>query len=287
MPCKTTEEDVAALINEMLERPIEESAKVLKLSKEIKAVGDLMRACTNMNLSADAALKVLVGAMAQARRGSTIEMWMRMARFPKGLMSQEFDYGLKFISETRAKDLQRCEWIGKGENVLLIGASGLGKTLMSVKIGMQAIEKGYNTCFIPANALLAELKGAEVAGSLSKALDRYIKPKLLILDDVGPVTEKADYSHVIYELFNARYVRDRSTLITTNMAPDVWGQTMGNAERMAAAIDRFMERAHIVKHSGTSYRLRRCAKLNNMKESENWNETVSGTEDVKLTSNPS
>ena len=86
-------------------------------------------------------------------------------------------------------------------------------------------------------------------------------------------------------IFNARYVRDRSTLITTNMAPDVWGQTMGNAERMAAAIDRFMKRAHIVKHAGTGYRLRRCAKLNNMKEGETWNETVSGSEAEKLTSN--
>ena len=87
MPFRTTKEDLTALINTMQERPIDEPVKVLRLSKEIKAVEDLIRACTNMNLPADAELKVLIAAMAQARRGSTIEMWMRMARFPKGLMA--------------------------------------------------------------------------------------------------------------------------------------------------------------------------------------------------------
>ena len=80
-------------------------------------------------------------------------------------------------------------------------ANGAAKAKMSCSSALQDSARrcnkpsgdGYNSCFTPANTLLAELKEAEIGGSLAKALDRYIKPKLLVLDDVGPVTEKADY----------------------------------------------------------------------------------------------
>lgn len=201
-------------------------------------------------------LTEVLGSICQHRRDKRTLTWTTTACFPKRFTTP-FDMQLSNIPVKRVEELLVCDWIGRSENLLMCGPSGLGKTHLAVAIGKQAISKGYRTRFADVCQLFQGLsKAMLIALSVyEKKLQSLDTLDLLILDDMGNGTVPAEAGNFFYEIMNRRYDKGLSTIITTNKAVSSWGKALGDSTSVRAGLDRFLETAYKLKFAGKSLRL--------------------------------
>ncbi|MBC2771207.1 IS21-like element helper ATPase IstB [Pusillimonas minor] len=145
------------------------------------------------------------------------------------------------------------QWTVRGENVLIFGASGLGKTHLASSLGYSLIEAGIRVKFISATSLVQELQLAKQRYSLADALGKLDKYAVLILDDLGYVKKTDQETSVLFELIAHRYERG-SLIITSNQAFSDWDHLFDDSVMTVAAIDRLVHHATIFTLEGESYR---------------------------------
>lgn len=145
------------------------------------------------------------------------------------------------------------KWVKTGDNILLFGASGLGKTHLAAGLGYKLIEHGYRVKFMSANLLVQQLQQAKEELKLSEALMKLDKYSVLILDDIGYVQKTSEETSVLFKLIAHRYER-YSLIITSNQSFEEWDELFDNTVMTVAAIDRLIHHAKILQCQGESYR---------------------------------
>lgn len=144
-------------------------------------------------------------------------------------------------------------WLGRAENLLLFGASGVGKTHLAAGIARRMVELGKRVKFFSAIALVQQLQQAKLQLQLQAALKKLDRFDLLILDDVGYVKKSEAETSVLFELIAHRYER-RSLLITANQPFSQWDTIFTDSMMTVAAVDRLVHHALIVEIVTESYR---------------------------------
>ncbi len=139
------------------------------------------------------------------------------------------------------------------ENILFIGNPGVGKTHLSVSIGIEAAMNRQITYFISCNDLIMNLKRALLENRLDARLKQYAKYKVLILDELGYLPMDDTASKLFFQLIAKRYERN-STIITTNKPVSEWAETFGDPVLANAIVDRLLHHSHVIKITGRSYR---------------------------------
>jgi DNA replication protein DnaC len=157
-------------------------------------------------------------------------------------------------------------WIDQAANLLLFGASGLGKSHIAAAVGHSLIEQGLRVRYYPASNLVQELQVAKQALSLSDALAKLDKYRLLIIDDIGYVQRTEAETSVLFELIAHRY-ESGSLLITSNHPFSAWDSIFPDNMMAVAAVDRLVHHADIIELTGESYRKR--AQADRKKERQN------------------
>ena len=197
------------------------------------------------------------------RYENRLKRLLKESQLPTGKQLSQYDFNE--ISGVTAQQLQqkisRREWLTQGHNLMLFGASGLGKTHLAAAIGHGLIAKSIRVKFTSSTALVQQLQKAKEALSLDEALKKLDKYELLILDDIGYVKKSDSESLVLFELIAHRYERN-SILITTNQAFSEWDSIFGDNMMTVAAIDRLVHHADIYEIEGDSYRKKQALKLN-------------------------
>ncbi len=122
------------------------------------------------------------------------------------------------------------------------GSSPAPKTHLAIAIAYRAIQHGAEARFVGADVLIAELSCAATMGRLESALDPYLHPHVLVIDELGYLSHAADAANVLYRVVNERYLKHRPIFVTTNKPLAAWGDVVHDRDLAEAIVDRLLER---------------------------------------------
>jgi DNA replication protein DnaC len=205
------------------------------------------------------ALDVLLGEEDAARTTSRLKTILAMSHLPGVKTLDDFDFAFApGVDRTRVRALESLDFLGRKENVLLLGPPGVGKTHLAIALGVAACRAGLQTYFTTLAELLASLLEAQRTGALATRLQFYAKHALLLIDEVGYLPLAPGGPNLFFQLINARYERG-SVILTSNKAVREWGQVFGDEVIAGALLDRLLHHAVVINIRGASYRLREHA----------------------------
>ena len=201
-------------------------------------------------------LAQILGRELDAKQGKRVRMGLQIAHFPCVRTIEGFDFSFQPSADERLiRELSTGNFIAHGENVLMFGPPGVGKSHLAIGLGRKVVEQGYTVRFTTATALLAVLGKAESEGNLADKLTEYSKPRLLIIDELGYLPFERRAAHLFFQLVNRRYEKG-SLLVTTNQRVSEWGIVFGDEVLATAILDRLLHHSHTLLITGESYRLR-------------------------------
>ena len=191
------------------------------------------------------------------RQDRIIQRPIRMARFPVVKTLDQFNWSWpKKINQTQIQNLFRLKFIEDKSNVVFIGGVGLGKTHLASALGYQTCLKGHTVLFSSAIDAINNLIAAQHAGTLKQELKKYLRPSLIILDELGYLPIDKNGADLLFQIISARYERG-SIVITTNRVFKDWSQIFNNDSTLTSALlDRLLHHTEAVVIEGKSYRMK-------------------------------
>ena len=203
-------------------------------------------------------LEELVKQESNLRWDRTIKRRIRMARFPVIKTLDQFNWSWpKKINQAQIKNLFRLKLIEEKSNVVFIGGVGLGKTHLASALGYQACLKGHTVLFTSAIDIINNLVSAQHAGALKQELKKYLKPALLVIDELGYLPIDKIGADLLFQIISQRYEQG-SIVITTNRVFKEWPQIFNNDSTLTSALlDRLLHHTEAVVIEGKSYRMKK------------------------------
>ena len=201
-------------------------------------------------------LDLVLSEEAQSKDLKRTRMGIQIAHFPVVRRLEDFDFTLQpSIDLKLIRELEAGRFIANGENVLLLGPPGVGKTHLAIGLGRKAIELDHSCQFITASDLVRQLAMAESNGALEDALSHFTRPHLLIIDELGYLPLARQAGHLLFHLVRRRYEKG-SLLLTSNQPIGAWGDVFGDPVVATAILDRLLHHSHVLTIKGDSYRLK-------------------------------
>jgi len=202
-------------------------------------------------------LAELIQAQTHMRRDRAIERRICQARFPQIKTLEQFKWSWpKKINQQQVQNLFRLKFIEDKSNVILLGGVGLGKTHLATALGYEACLKGYSVLFSTAVDAINNLTAAQTAGRLKQELNKYLKPDMIICDELGYLPIDKTGADLLFQIISHRYEQG-SLIITTNRAFKDWPEIFNNDSTLTSALlDRLLHHTETVVIEGKSYRMK-------------------------------
>jgi len=230
--------------------------EALKLDKMRGFLPGYLDAVSGQEITLTDALLELTSKELEFRNERASKIQIHVAGFPfeKGLSDFDFDFQPS-VNKAQIYDLATLRFMENKENILFYGSPGVGKTHLSVALGVEAASKRHITYFISCHDLITQLRKAHAENLLEAKLKHFAKYKLLIIDEIGYLPVDKQGANLFFQLIAKRYEKF-STIITTNQPFSKWAEIFSDPTLANAILDRLLHHSHIIKITGPSYRLR-------------------------------
>jgi DNA replication protein DnaC len=202
-------------------------------------------------------LAQLIDGEQRTRQDRALQRRLKAARFPliKTLEQFRWDWPRK-INRMHVQQLFRLGFLENHTNVIVLGGVGLGKTHLAIALAHRACLAGHSTLFTTAVDAVNTLIAAQTAGRLKSELQRYLKPRLLCLDELGYLPIDKTGADLLFQIVSHRYEKG-SIIMTSNRPYKKWPETFNNDSTLTSALlDRLLHHAETVLIEGTSYRMK-------------------------------
>lgn len=228
----------------------------LRLVRLAEDLDDFLARATKRRWSPHTLLEEFVRQELAERERRSLERRLRNARLGRYKPIDEFDW--TWPSKIDREVLDRAlagHLVDRKENLLLLAAQGLGKTMLAKNIAHAAVLRGHSALFVETSRMLLDLGAQESSRALERRLRHYARPDLLCIDEIGYLSYDARAADLLFEVVARRY-EQKSVVITTNLAFADWPTVFPNASCVTALVDRLTHHAEICLIEGKSYRKR-------------------------------
>jgi DNA replication protein DnaC len=240
----------------MIEQTLEKMRK-MKLYGMLRSFKHATQTQSMAGLTADELIHLLVENEWDERQNRSMERSLRNARFRYKATVEGLDFHPeRMLDKNQLLRLADGGYIKKGENILLTGSTGTGKSYLACALGNQACAQGHKVLYTNTNRLLTQLKMAKADGSSIKEMIKLEKQDILILDDFGIQPLDIQGRMLLMEIIEDRHGK-KSTIITSQLPVNAWYEVIGDQTLADAILDRIVHDAHRLELQGESLRKKR------------------------------
>ena len=233
--------------------------KQLRLSGLLESLEVRLHEAAGHGLNHSEFLELVLQDELAVRSDRLLQRRIKAAGFRELKTLDDFDWTFNpSIKKKQVFDLATCRFVREARDVLLLGPPGVGKSFLAQAIGYQALKAGFLVLYRSIFDVVRDFLHDEALGGEDKVLARYLRPDLLLIDDMGMKQLPKRSGEYLFEIIMRRY-ETRSTLMTSNRPLEDWGKLIGDVPSATAILDRFLHHAEIIQITGKSYRLRNAS----------------------------
>ena len=229
----------------------------LKMETSLSHLDAILEEGTRQKQPSIEVLEKLLALEVQSRFQKRVEVNICFSGLPMKKCLEDFDFKAQpAVPEQTFAELATLRFLAHGENVILIGPCGVGKTHLAIGLALKALSRGHRVNFLTLHQLVSKVAKAHERHLLDKLQSHLLRPDLLILDEVGFLPLKAAEANFLFELVNSRYTRGKSMIVTSNKTFGQWDEMFPEKLLVVAILDRLLHHGHALHIPGESYRLK-------------------------------